>query len=229
MVGPEWAYRPVEIGVTAGVRLDLSAPFFTNDVKTVGVGADMVHITVDGHGRLTDGEIDTTVLEDVWYCMKGHQCESTCPGEGPAVVFRGTINDRFLLALAGGLDGTIATIEAQKFADECETPKPTAEPTDSEFCRRYRDYVAWAEALGPDADVTQALAREIATRFEGMWPVTPPELKQWVKLVFVIYAKFAGIKEPYSIPVTGHVSGIEHLPEALQAMHAYCGIPWPAT
>jgi hypothetical protein len=60
-----------------------------------------------------------------------------------------------------------------------------------------------------------------------MWPVTPPELKQWVALVYSIYATFAGIEEPFNIPAAGQVGGIERLPEALMAMHAYCGIPWP--
>jgi hypothetical protein len=75
--------------------------------------------------------------------------------------------------------------------------------------------------------VTRELAAEVATRFEGMWPVAPAELKKWVELMFTIYATFAGFEEPYNIPITGQVSGIANLPEALMTMHAYCGIPWP--
>ena len=228
MVGTDKAYKAAEIGVGAGGRSDLFAPVHTSQLKVLKVDADLVHISSVGHARMSDGILDTTVLEDVWYCVVGHSCEPPCPGDGPAPVVRGTINARFLMALAGGMDGTTASIEGVDVPDKvdgepCEEP----EPSDDEFCKRYRDYVAWAEALGPDADVTQALAAEVARRFEGMWPVAPAELKQWVELVFTIYATFAGIEEPYNIPITGQVSGIQHLPEALQTMHAYCGIPWP--
>ena len=109
---------------------------------------------------------------------------------------------------------------------------PSAEPTDGEFCRRYRDYVAWAEALGPDTDVTQEIAREIATRFEGMHPVAPNELRDEVVLVYAIYATFGRVEEPWNIPGAGHIAGptgMARLPGALMAMHAYCGIPWPGS
>lgn len=227
MVSSTWGYRSPDIMLANGGRLDFVTPMFANDIKTLNIGADTVHITVKGHARLADGVIDTTVLEDAWYCVEGHTCESACPSDGPAVVFRGTVNARFLLAMAGGLDGTTASIEGVKFESR-EPPCDTPEPTDGEFCDRYRDYVAWSESLPEDTDVTRELAAQVATRFEGMWPVAPPEMVQWVELVFTIYAAYAGFEEPYNIPVTGHLTGIQRLPEALMSMHAYCGIPWPA-
>ncbi|MEO5704943.1 MAG: hypothetical protein ABIZ52_07455 [Candidatus Limnocylindrales bacterium] len=136
--------------------------------------------------------------------------------------------------------GTMITVAASGpgvviFHTQDATPPPVTPPPPpddggiGDFCRRYRAYVEWATALGPDTDITQELAREIATRFEGMYPVAPTELKKWVELVFTIYATFAGIDEPYNIPITGQVTGLQNLPEALMTMHAYCGIPWPAT
>jgi hypothetical protein len=185
-----------------------------------------VHINSVGHARLSDGILDTTAIEDAWYCVANHDCEPKCPDDALPIVIRGTINARFLLALAGGLDGTTATIEGVDVisADESDEECDPEEPAEDEFCKRYRDYVAWAESQ--DSDISQGQAAEIARRFEDMWPVAPPELKEWVELVFTIYATFAGIEEPYNIPVTGHVLGIQYLPDALQTMHAYCGIPW---
>ena len=61
-----------------------------------------------------------------------------------------------------------------------------------------------------------------------MWPVTPPELRDAVALVWSIYATFADLPEPYNVPATGVFTGMSDLPYALMLMHDYCGIPWPA-
>jgi hypothetical protein len=227
MVGPEWGYRSPDIPLDNGAKVSFTAPIFTNDVKTLNVSADMIHITENGHARLGDGTIDTTTIEDAWFCIEDHKCQSDCPGDGPAQVFRGTLDPRFLFALAGGLTTTTATIEGVKYEphDPCDTP----EPTNDDFCTKYRDYVAWTQTLGPEPDITQALAAEVATRFDDMYPVAPAQLKDWVALVWKIYATFAGNPEPRNVPLTGQVAGIAKLPDALHAMHAYCGIPWPAS
>jgi hypothetical protein len=106
-------------------------------------------------------------------------------------------------------------------------PTPPDDGDKGEFCRRYQAYVDWARSLPADMDVTKELALEIVTRFEGMWPVTPPELRDAVALVWQIYATFADVPEPYNIPATGNFTGMADLPYALQLMHEYCGIPWP--
>jgi hypothetical protein len=107
-------------------------------------------------------------------------------------------------------------------------PTPPEDKENGEFCKRYRAYVDWASSLPPDTDITQELALEIVTRFEGMWPVTPPELRDAVALVWSIYATFADLPEPYNVPATGVFTGMSDLPYALMLMHDYCGIPWPA-
>ena len=228
MVPAEYGYRSADIRLGNGGSLSFSAPIFTSDIKTIHATSDIVHFTFDGHARLADGEFDTASFQDAYYCVEGHKCEAetSCPGNAPAIVISGTINPRFLFAMAGGLEATTAQVQGIKFE---EPPKEcTPEPTDDEFCRKYRDYVAWAESLGPDADVTQALAAEVARRFDDMYPVAPAEMQQWVILMWQIYSTFAGTPEPYNIPKTGNLGGISKLPDALMAMHAYCGIPWPA-
>jgi hypothetical protein len=138
--------------------------------------------------------------------------------------------------------GTMITVSASGpavvlFHVQDATPPPSPPPTppddqgQGEFCRLYRAYVDWAEALGPDTDVTQELAREIARRFEEMHPVAPNELREHVILVYGIYATFGNVPEPWNLPGAGQIAGprtMERLPVALKAMHAYCGIPWPA-
>ena len=137
--------------------------------------------------------------------------------------------------------GTLITVSASGpavvlFHVQDATPPPSPPPTppddqgSGEFCRLYRDYVAWATALGPDTDVTQELAREIAARFEAMHPVAPNELRDDVILVYGIYATFGKVEEPWNLPGAGQIAGprtMERLPGALKAMHAYCGLVWP--
>jgi hypothetical protein len=113
-----------------------------------------------------------------------------------------------------------------------ETPPPVSPPPPQpgpggDFCTKYRAYVDWVTAMGPDAEMTQPIAAEIARRFDDMYPVAPADLKDEVALVWAIYSTFAEIAAPVNIPATGQVAGIERLPEALMAMHGYCGIPWP--
>lgn len=220
------AYSPVVHDVGDGSVFPLSQPFFSNDVDIYTINTDMVQIEIDGHARLRDGAIDQPIHGTALFCVEGVDCTKVCPGEAPPQI-DGTIGRQITLAESGGHEGLIGVLRGIKLDVDSCSPPPSTEPTDGEFCKRYRDYVAWAESLPEDTDITRELATEIATRFEGMWPVAPAELKQWVELVFEIYATFAGYEEPYNIPITGQVSGIQYLPDALMAMHAYCGIPWP--
>lgn len=219
-------YEPSVQAVVDGTAVDLSTAFFTNDVRSLSVDADLLRVEVDGHMRLSDGSADIVLHEDALFCIAGHDCAKVCPGGDPPPDTDATIGSRVLIATTGSIDGSLGTAHGIDLED-CESPPPSAEPDDGEFCRRYRDYVAWAESLAEDTEVTQALAAEIARRFDDMWPVAPGDLMDEVELVWTIYATFAGIDEPYNIPATGQVGGMEKLPNALMAMHAHCGIPWP--
>lgn len=223
------AYTPVTYGVGDGSSYNLSQPFFSNDIDWYDLDVDIVEIDIDGHARLRDGALDLPIHGTVRFCVEGHDCAKKCPDGSDPPPTDGTVKQRIALAESGGSEGLVGHLRGLNLDEDACSPPPSAEPTDGDFCRRYRDYVAWAEALGPDTDVTRELAAEIATRFEGMWPVAPPELRKWVEVVFTIYATFAGFEEPYNIPITGQVSGIQNLPEALMTMHRYCGIPWPAS
>jgi hypothetical protein len=218
-------YTPLSSKVSKDSSINLSQPFFTNSVTTYDLDTDIVKIDVDGHARLRAGALDQPVHGSMTYCVEGHDCSKTCPGQ-PEKPPLPTIAASMTLALSGGSEGLVGKITATAVDDvKCETP----EPTDDQFCVKYRDYVAWTQSLGPDPDITQALAAEVAYRFDDMYPVAPSQLKDYVALVWAIYSTFAEISEPVNIPATGQVGGISKLPDALMAMHAYCGIPWPAS
>jgi hypothetical protein len=220
------AYKPGVAIVSNGADLPLSQPFFSNDITRYVLESDIVEIEVDGHARLRGGALDMPIHGSVRYCVEGHDCSKSCPGEEQPQT-DGTVPSSVLLATSGGSEGLVGHVRGVKLEEpKCSDP-PSAEPTDGEFCRRYRDYVSWATALGPDTDITQEIAAEIARRFDDMYPVAPAELKNWVALVYRIYATFANVEEPANIPATGQVGGISELPKALEAMHTYCGLPWP--
>jgi hypothetical protein len=219
-------YEPSVHAIVDGTAVDLSAAVFTNDVRSLSIDVDLLRVEVEGHVRLSDGSVDLVLHENALFCIVGHDCAKVCPGSDPPPATDGTIGSRVLVATTGSIDGSLGTASGIDLED-CESPPPSEEPDNGEFCRRYRDYVAWAESLPEDTDVTQALAAEIARRFDDMWPVAPDDLQDEVQLVWTIYATFAGIDDPYNIPATGQVGGIENLPDALMAMHAHCGIPWP--
>lgn len=217
-------YVPPVHAVADGTSVDLSAAFFTNDVRSLSVDADLLQLEVEGHLRLSDGSADLVLHESALFCIAGRDCTKVCPGGDPPPPTDATIGSEVLIATSGSIDGSLGTARGIDLPD-CESPSPSSES--DEFCLRYRDYVAWAESMSEDTEITQTLAAEIARRFDDMWPVAPDELKDDVELVWTIYATFAGIDEPYNIPATGQVAGIERLGEALMTMHAYCGIPWP--
>ena len=226
---------------------------FTNIHYAIHSSADLLRFEFEGRPRLGDGKgVDTTLLAEAVFCTRLDGCPP-CPTDPNAQQYP-KLAPESTLAISGGMDGTHGTISGEKLPP-CESAPPSFCPTGpsaaddggsvafvtwietapcspppDEFCNKYRDYVAWGEALGPDTDVTQELAREIARRFKDMQPVAPEELRDDVVLVFAIYATFGRVPEPWNVPGAGHIagpSGMAKLPGALKAMHAYCGIPWP--
>ena len=127
-----------------------------------------------------------------------------------------------VLAVSGGKDGSVGTIEARDLEKDCETPTPSA--TADEFCSRYRDYVAWARSNGSD-DITKPLAGEIANRFIDMEPYAPAELAGHVALMIRVYGTYASAPPYIDLPMVGPDAA--HIPEALTAMSNYCHVSLP--
>jgi hypothetical protein len=215
-------YGPLAVGVANGAKVDVSQPFFTNDITLLEFDADMVNFAIDGNGRLNDGSIDTTALDGVWYCVAGHSCEKDpdCPDAADLPDIVGTINGTAYLATSGGIDGTVGTVTGKDLEKDCATPTATAD----EFCSRYRDYVAWAKSNGSD-DITKPLAGEIANRFLDMQPYAPAELAVHVALMIRVYSTYASAPPYIDLPAVGPDAA--HIPEALTAMNNYCHVTFP--
>jgi len=212
------AYQPNIFNLDDGSKVDLSAPFFTNDVRYIAINTDMIHVQIDGHGRLSDGSVDITQLSDVWFCVEGKKCEKKCENAPEPPATAGTVTNFVALASSGGTDGTVGTATGKDLEKDCETPTP------DEFCSRYRDYVDWAKSNG-SSDITKPLAAEIASRFTDMQPFAPTELAVHVALMIRVYSTYATAPEPYDIPTVGPDAA--HIYEALTAMNAYCHVTFP--
>ncbi len=145
---------------------------------------------------------------------------------GPLLTFLGpSINN--ILAKLGSLiteQGSGPAVVLFHVAEATPEPSLPSATDGGEFCQRYRDYWSWALTQGDD--VTRAAAAEIERRFRDMRPYAPAQLLADVDLMIDIYGTFATAPEPYQIPITGQ-KGLEHLPQALNAMHAYCGMAPP--
>jgi hypothetical protein len=115
------------------------------------------------------------------------------------------------MALAGG--GTLVA----------QTDCPSPEPTEDEFCRRYKDFLRWQVAYaGTDYELTQPWAADVANQMEALRPYAPPQLVEHVNLYIIVYRTYAVLEEPANVPAVGpDAAGIAN---AFLAMNAYCGI-----
>ena len=222
----EVSFVPPWFGLADGSSIDLSAAFFDNNVRMLQLKTDLVHVSIEGHGRLSDWDVDTTDLGDVWFCVSGHECEPKCPDDIATMPkVQGNIRDTVAIASTGGLDGTIGRAVGRDLRDEsCATPEPTPEPTADEFCTRYKAYWAWASGQGED--ISRGTATEIDRRFTDMKPYAPTQLVGYVDLIIRIYHAYAVAPDPYQVPAV-ELKGVEQIPTALRAMHQYCGMPAP--
>jgi hypothetical protein len=212
-----------------GGSVNVAAPFFANGGHFVSIAADVVHVEVDGHARLSDGTTDTTHLTDSWFCVAGKEC--ACPSGAPLPVpVAATLAGDVAIAVTGGTEGTVGSARGVSRDELCsETPKPSAptpKPTEDEFCRRYRAFLAWQlEHAGTDYELSQPWAGEIESQMQEMRPHAPAQLTEHVDLYIRVYGTYASAPEPINVPIVGpEAAGIA---SAFLAMSAYCGISGP--
>lgn len=117
--------------------------------------------------------------------------------------------------------GMVLVSRAITAAADCPTPSPS---DDGEFCKRWRDYRAWAVSVG-DVPMTRELAREIVKRFEAMEPVAPAKMVPPVRIVALTYRAFADAPDdpnlPIQVPLTGQSASDMY--KSLLAIDGYCG------
>jgi hypothetical protein len=211
---------PPQFVVIDGSRIDLGMAALDNGIRLLGVGSDFVHITAEGHVRLSDGKLDILQVSDAWFCIEGHKCDVQCTnGEAPPPIAN-TVGPLLAIASSGGIDGTIGTAEGVDAKDVCASPEPS--PTGDEFCIRYKAMLAWAAPY--QGDVTREVAAGVATRMKDARPYAPAELVADVDLYIKVYGKFATYPGPGNVPIVGpDAAGIA---DAFRAMNTYCGIPY---
>lgn len=239
VLGPAWdttgpgitpaKYVPPRLSLGNGDRLDLSVAMFVNDGDFVSVSADVLHIQAEGHARLSDGTVDTTALTDAWFCVAGKEC--ACPDGNPLPVpIVATVAGDIAIASTGATDGTLGTASGVSRDELCQpSPRPTLptpDPTEDEFCKRYRAFLAWQlQHSGTDYELTQPWAGEIESQMLDMRPHAPAQLTEYVDLYIRVYGTYASAPEPINVPIVGpDAAGIA---TAFMAMNAYCGISGP--
>jgi hypothetical protein len=120
---------------------------------------------------------------------------------------------------------TKVTITWHVKPDESPTP-PSPEPTDDEFCRRYKVFLRWQmQHEGTDYELSQPWAAEIADQMEALRAYAPPQLVEHVNLYVLVYRTYATVPEPANVPVVGPDAA--RIADAFIAMTGYCGISGP--
>jgi hypothetical protein len=106
----------------------VSAAAYTHSLYQLDVGTDLVRVNVSGHGRLSDGSVDTEIANASLFCTKQGGC--SCPdGGGPEIPPVPLHATGAVLALTGGPGGTKGTLQGLDLADIC-TAKPSKGPLD---------------------------------------------------------------------------------------------------
>lgn len=122
--------RPPTI-IGDGDIVRISTPAFTADAYAYEASTDMIRISIPGSARLSDGRLNTPLLDGVTYCVEGNECEPVaCPGDaGPPKEYP-TIGTRFTVGISGGTKPTAGTIRGIKAGspDECEEDPPDEPP-----------------------------------------------------------------------------------------------------
>lgn len=123
------AYAPPSFGLGDGDSVDISAAFYTNQVRSISATVDFVQFDLEGHVRVSDGSIDDVLHDGALYCVAGRDCERVCDEDDEPPQTDGTINSRFLVASSGSFDGTIGRVSGFSLPP-CETdePEPDVDP-----------------------------------------------------------------------------------------------------
>jgi hypothetical protein len=163
------AYKGPAILIPADVK-PVAQSAFTNQVWQLQLTTDLVHFLTNGDARLHDGAIDTTALDDVWYCVAGHDCKPNpdCPDAFPVPTTAGTINSSALLAVTGGTSGTAATIRGVDVLDTCPSLAPPSSPNPL-----FKATVQFAYGRAPMTGGWCKVGPALGAHFFNLWFVGP--------------------------------------------------------
>ncbi|HZQ66266.1 MAG TPA: VWD domain-containing protein [Gaiellaceae bacterium] len=113
-----------------GGDADVRAAPYTLSPYTISPGAEsaerpLLHVQISGHARLADGQIDTTALDDAWFCV-GQRCECAPGQEGtPPPAPRLTLPaDLALTGASTGARGSVTLESLERYCKQRQKPPP---------------------------------------------------------------------------------------------------------
>ncbi|HUG47950.1 MAG TPA: hypothetical protein VMP67_06005 [Candidatus Limnocylindria bacterium] len=224
---PDLPANPELWEVANNSSVEIHAEPYTARIFRLQVSADVLAVTGSGHGRISDGRIDTFGFP-AEFCTRVGGCEledpPECPGAPPPPerIPPAPLGNEPWFVLTGGVTGATFTLVGKRLEQEepeCETP----EPTPVQFCTLYRALLDWgAQHVDTDFELSQPWAAEITRRMQEMRPYAPAHLVDHVDLYIRVYGRYATVSEPYNVPIVGpEAAGIA---DAMRAMHTYCDI-----
>jgi hypothetical protein len=210
--------------VANGSTVEMHTAPYTARVFRLQVSADVLRIGGSGHARISDGAVDTVAFP-ASFCTKPGGCEP-CPGSEQ--VPPAPLGQDPYFVLTGGVDGSTFTVAGESMDVDCPTPSPSPpspspDDDEDEFCRRYEALIDWT-VRNSASELTQPWAAEIARQTREMRPFAPDRLVSHVDLFHRVYDRYATKPEPANVPYVG--PDAVGLPDAIRAMHGYCGIPF---
>lgn len=97
---------PLVVGKDASVKVKAAA--YTNRIYALAANTDLIDVSINGHARIGDGQVDETSLGSQTYCLRSDGC--ACPDGATAENATQLQGTGALLALTGGPDGATGTV-----------------------------------------------------------------------------------------------------------------------
>jgi hypothetical protein len=102
---------------------------YSGAVFALNVSADVLLVSIEGHVRLSDGQIDTTgPFTSVMFCTKSGGCPKTCPDGSPLPQALTPLGQASVLAIDGAANGAAGDLQGTTLEALCRT-SPSAPPS----------------------------------------------------------------------------------------------------
>jgi hypothetical protein len=230
--GPDWMFlAPGPAGPTPtapeqamsvanGSVEGLSQDAYSNHLFAMDSEADIVIVEAFGRARVGDGTVDEVIAGSAMFCTTDKGC-GPCPDGSDPSIQPTPLSAVSILAVSGGTDGTNGTVSGHPLEEFCQ---PTPEPTEDEFCKRWRALLEWgAQHTGTPYELTQPWAAEIARQSQEMRPYAPNHLIDDVDTYIRVYGAYAALPTHMNVPFVGPDAA--YIGIAFTAMNDYCLTP----
>jgi hypothetical protein len=123
------AVSPEPVSIGNGDEREVAATPYSGAVFSLAASADILQVAISGHGRLSDGQIDTTNLASVAFCTKAGGCPTTCPDGTPLPQQLPPLAPASILAIDGtaaGVWGSLTGTSLEQFCRKSPSPPPSS-------------------------------------------------------------------------------------------------------